>query len=50
MNEKGKVVAELCDGTWLWDLALCDISHNLNDLNAGLKCKKKLISDTFWVV
>jgi hypothetical protein len=27
MNENGKVVAELTDKKWLWDLALlCDIS------------------------
>jgi len=44
-------MAQLTDENWLRDLVfLCGISHNLNDLNAGLKCKKKLISDTFWVV
>jgi hypothetical protein len=27
-NEKGKVLVELGDEKWLWDLAqLCDISH-----------------------
>jgi hypothetical protein len=37
MNEKGKVVAELSDEKWLWDLALlCDISHHVNDLNIKL--------------
>jgi hypothetical protein len=38
MNEKGKVVAELIDEKWLWDLAfLCDISYHVNDLNTILK-------------
>jgi hypothetical protein len=29
MNEEGKVVAELSDAKWLWDLAfLCEISQH----------------------
>jgi hypothetical protein len=32
MNEKGKVVTEVSDEKWLWDLALLfDISHLVND-------------------
>jgi hypothetical protein len=46
LNEKGKVVIELCDEKWLWNFALlCDISHYLNDLNTKLKDQQKLISD-----
>jgi hypothetical protein len=34
VNEKGKVVAELSDEKWLWDLALlCDINHHVNYLH-----------------
>jgi hypothetical protein len=34
INVKGKVVAELYDKKWLWNLSLlCDISHHLNYLN-----------------
>jgi hypothetical protein len=32
VDEKGKVVAELGDEKWLWNLALlCEISHHLHD-------------------
>jgi hypothetical protein len=38
MNEKDKVVAELSDENWPWDLALlCDISHHINDLNTKVQ-------------
>jgi hypothetical protein len=31
-NKKGKVMAELSNENWLWDLALlCDISHHINN-------------------
>jgi hypothetical protein len=51
MSEKGKVVAELSDEKWLWDLALlCDISHYVNYLNNKLKGQQKLFSDMFRAV
>jgi hypothetical protein len=32
VNEKGKVVPEISDEKWLWDLTLLnDISHRVND-------------------
>jgi hypothetical protein len=38
MIEKDNTVAELSDEKWLLNLALlCDISHNLNDLNTKLQ-------------
>jgi hypothetical protein len=47
-NKKGKVVAELGDEKWLWDLALlCDISHHINDLNTKFQAQQKLISGMF---
>jgi hypothetical protein len=40
-NQKGKIVAELSDEKWLWDLALlCDTSHHLNVLNTKLKVNR----------
>jgi hypothetical protein len=37
MNEEGKIVAELSDEKWLWDLPLlCHIIHHVNDLNISL--------------
>jgi hypothetical protein len=51
MNEKGKVVAELSDEKWLWNLALlCVISHHLNDLKYQTSTSTELISDTFGAV
>jgi hypothetical protein len=41
MNEKGKVVVELGDEKWLWDLALlCDIRNHVNDLNTNFKVNR----------
>jgi hypothetical protein len=38
MNKKGKVVAELRNEKWLWDLTLlCDISPHFNYLNIKLQ-------------
>jgi hypothetical protein len=49
--EKGKVVAELVDEKWLWDLVLlCDISHHVNELSTKLQGQQKLISDMFGAV
>jgi hypothetical protein len=46
MNKKGKVVAELRDKKFLWDLALlCGISRHANDLNTKPQVQQKLISD-----
>jgi hypothetical protein len=40
---KAKVLADISDGKWLWDLALlCDISHHINYLNTKLQDQKKL--------
>jgi hypothetical protein len=51
MNEKGKVVAELSDEKWRWDLALLsNISHHINDSNTKLQGQYKLISDMFGAV
>jgi hypothetical protein len=51
MNEKGKVMAELSDEKWIWDLALlCDISNHVNYLNTKLQDQQKLISDMFGAV
>lgn len=37
MNVKGKVVVELRDAKWLWDLTLqYDVSHHVNDFNTKL--------------
>jgi hypothetical protein len=48
---EGKVVAELTDEKWLWDLApQCDISHQIHDLNTRIQGQKKLISDIFRAV
>jgi hypothetical protein len=50
-KEKSKVVAELSDEKWLWNLALlCDISHHVNDLNIKLQAQQRPISDMFWAV
>jgi hypothetical protein len=40
MNDKGKVVAELSDEKWLWDLALlCDMRHHFKvNRNSFLTC------------
>jgi hypothetical protein len=38
MNEKGKVVVELSDEKWLWNLSLlCITSHHTNYLDSKLK-------------
>jgi hypothetical protein len=51
MNVRGKLVAELSDEKWLWDLASpCDISHHLNDLHTKLQDQQKLICDFFVAV
>jgi hypothetical protein len=45
MNQKGKVVLELSDEKWLWNLTLlCDISHHLY---VGIQNQQKLISHVF---
>jgi hypothetical protein len=51
MSEEGKVVAELSDEKWIWNLALlCDICHHVNDLNAKLEGQQTVISDMFGAV
>jgi hypothetical protein len=41
MNEKGKVVSELTDEKWLWNLTfLCSASYYLNGLNNRLHCQQ----------
>jgi hypothetical protein len=41
MNKKGKVVAELGNEKWHWDLALLhDISHHVNDLIPNSKVNR----------
>jgi hypothetical protein len=51
MNEKGKVVAELSDEKWFWDLEwLCGISCHLNDLNTELQGQQKPITYMFGAI
>jgi hypothetical protein len=51
MNEKNKVSTEISDEKWLWDLALlCDISSQVNYLDAKLQGQQKLISVMLWAV
>jgi hypothetical protein len=50
MNEDSKVVVELCDQKWLWNLTLlCDIMDRLKDFDTKLLGRQKLVSDMFMV-
>ena len=51
MTTKGRPVAELSDGKWVWQLAfLADVTQHLNDLNLRLQGKAKLVNEMFYDV
>ena len=51
MTTKGRPVAELCDGKWVWQLAfLADITQHLNEINLRLQGKTKLVNEMFYDV
>jgi hypothetical protein len=50
VNEEGKVVAELGDEKWLWDLALLCDQPARECLNTKFQEQLKLISNMFGVV
>jgi archaellum component FlaC len=51
MNKIGRVVTELRDEKWRWNLvSLCDISHNLHDVKIEHEGQQKLVSDMFGAI
>ena len=51
MTTKGRPVAELSDGKWVWQLAfLAGVTQHLNDFNLRLQGKAKLVNEMFYDV
>jgi hypothetical protein len=51
VQQYSNVVAKLSYEKCLWDLALlCDISHQVTDINTKLQVQQKLISEVFGAV